>query len=84
VNDSACHNGHKITDKMTAADIASATCPPYSPDLSSCDFWLFGSLKNLMKGMESSTEDQIVETITTIWPGVTFNTLQSVFQEWVQ
>jgi hypothetical protein len=62
----SCQNGHKITDKLTATDIARAPHPPYSPDLSSCDLWLFGSLKNSMKGMESSTEDQIVEAITTI------------------
>jgi hypothetical protein len=37
-----------------------------------------------MKGMEFSTEDQIVSAITTIWQDVTFDTLQSVFQEWIQ
>ena len=26
--------------------------PPYSPDLSPCDFWLFSKLKNLLSGKE--------------------------------
>jgi hypothetical protein len=37
-----------------------------------------------MKGMELSTEDQIVEPIATISRGVTFDRLQSMFQEWMQ
>jgi histone-lysine N-methyltransferase SETMAR len=84
MDNSACHNGHKITDELTAADIARASHPPYSPDLSPYDFWLFRFLKGSMKSMESSTEDQIVPAITTIWRGVTFDRLQFVFQEWVQ
>jgi hypothetical protein len=83
VNDSACHNGHKITSQLTVADIARASHPPYSPDLSPWDFWLFGFLNESIEGMELSIEDQIVEAITTTWRRVTFGTLQSVFQEWM-
>jgi hypothetical protein len=34
--------------------------------------------------MELTTEDHIVAAITTIWGGVTFETQQSVFQEWTR
>jgi hypothetical protein len=84
VNDSACHDGHKIKHKLIAADIAHTSHPPYSPDLNSRDFWLFGFPRESMEGMDLSTEDRIVEAITIIWRGVTFDTLQSVSQEWVQ
>jgi hypothetical protein len=80
----ACHKGNKITDKLTTADIARVPYPAYSPRLSPYDFWFFGFLKESMKGMELSTEDQIVEATTIIWRGITFDTLQSVFQEWRQ
>jgi transposase len=69
MDNSACHNGHKITDKLTATDIARALQPPYSPDLNPCDFWFFGLLKDSMKGVELSAEDLIVEPITAIWRG---------------
>jgi hypothetical protein len=36
-----------------------------------------------LMGMELTTEDHIVEAITTIWRGVTFKILQLVFQEWM-
>jgi hypothetical protein len=39
----ACHNSHKIINKLTAAGIARASHPPYSPDVSPCDFWLLDS-----------------------------------------
>jgi hypothetical protein len=83
-NNSACQTGYKITDKLTASDIARAPPPPYSPDLSRCNFWSFAFLKESIKRMELSTDDQIVAVIATIWRGVTFDMLQSVFQEWIQ
>jgi hypothetical protein len=84
MDNSACHNCHKITEQLTTADIARALHPAYSPDLSSCNFWLFGFLKESMNGIESSIEDRIVAAMTTIWRGAIFDTLQSVLQEWVQ
>jgi hypothetical protein len=84
MENSACDNGHMITEKLTAADIARVSHLPYSTDLSPCDFWLFGFLKGSKKDMELPTKDSIVEVIPTIWRGVTFDTLQSVFQEWIQ
>jgi hypothetical protein len=84
MDDSACHNGHKITDKLTAADIARARHPFYLPDLSPCDISPFGFLKEPMKGMELSTEDQIVDAMTIIRRGVAFDRLKSMFQEWMQ
>jgi hypothetical protein len=50
MDNSACRNGHKIKDKLAAADIPRALHPPYSPDLSPCGFWFFGFLKESMKG----------------------------------
>jgi hypothetical protein len=81
---SARHNGQKITGQLTSANIIRFPHPPHSPDLSPCDFWLSGFLKESMKGMEFTTEDHIIEAITTIWRGVTFETMQSVVQEWIQ
>jgi hypothetical protein len=55
--------------------------PPDSPDPSPCNFCLFGFLKELTKGMELMTKDHIVKAIATIWRGVIFEALQSVFQD---
>ena len=37
---------------------------PYSPDLASCDFWLFPKLKSPLKGKRFQTVNEIEENIT--------------------
>jgi hypothetical protein len=76
---SACHNDQKITSQHPI-DFAST----YPPDLSPRDFCLFGFLKESLNIRELTTEDHIVEAITTIWRGINFETLQSVLQEWMR
>jgi hypothetical protein len=79
LGNSACHNSHKIAGELIAADIGRAPDLPSELDLSPCDFLLFGFLKESMEGGELSVEDQIIEAVTIIWRGFTFDTLQSVF-----
>jgi hypothetical protein len=43
MDNSMCYNGAKITEELEKRHIARAPHPSYSPDLSSCDFWLFGA-----------------------------------------
>jgi transposase len=83
-DNSACHHGNKITNKLTAADSTHTPHPPYSPDLNPYDCWLFGFLKESMKGPEFSTKGQIVEAITTICRAITFDTLQFLSPEGMQ
>jgi hypothetical protein len=49
MDNSMCHTGAKITEKLKKRHIARAPYPPCSPDFSPCDFWLFGILKQKMK-----------------------------------
>ena len=41
--------------------ITQVTLAPYSPDLVSCDFWLFPKLKSPLKGKSFQTIDEIQE-----------------------
>ncbi|EFN83598.1 hypothetical protein EAI_02567, partial [Harpegnathos saltator] len=38
--------------------------PPYSPDLSPCDFFLFLKLKNTLKGRHFGTLENIQKNVT--------------------
>jgi transposase len=49
IDNSMSHYGAKIAEKLGKKHIARAPHPPYSPDLSPCDFWLFGILKDKIK-----------------------------------
>jgi hypothetical protein len=35
------HNGHRVIDELRRLKIARVPYPPYSPDISLCDFWMF-------------------------------------------
>ena len=39
------HNSILVTDYLTKMDIKTVSHRPYSPDLASCDFWLFLKLR---------------------------------------
>jgi hypothetical protein len=38
--------------------------PPYSPDLAPCDLFLFGHLKQFVRDVQFSTEQELVNVIT--------------------
>jgi transposase len=76
MDNSMCHNGAKIIEKLEKRHIARAPRPPYSPDLSPCDFWLFGILKRKMKERVFQSEEQILAAITKSWNELTFEDIR--------
>jgi hypothetical protein len=42
----------------------------------------FGFLKEKLKEQELLTSEEMIEAITPVWNGVTFEEMQSVFCEW--
>jgi hypothetical protein len=69
---------------LAAPNIARGPNPPYPPDLNPCDFRPFGFLKKSMKNIEFSTENHVVDAITTTWRDFSFEILQSLFKEWMR
>jgi hypothetical protein len=55
-DNSTCRNGSKVVSKFDKHHIARLLHPPYSPDLSPCDFWLFVMLKGILKDREFPRE----------------------------
>ena len=47
-------------------DIKTVDHPPKSPDLASCDFWLFPKLKEKLKGCRYETIEEMKETVTKV------------------
>jgi hypothetical protein len=41
--------------------------PVYSPDLSPCDFWLFGHAKKQLKDQLITDESDLEDELTDIW-----------------
>jgi histone-lysine N-methyltransferase SETMAR len=84
MDNSMCHNGSKVAAKFEKYHVIRSPHPPYSPDTSPCDFWLFGMLKEVLKDREFSSSDEIEEAITKVWDDLTFDQVQSVFHEWIR
>jgi hypothetical protein len=76
---STCHNGSKVVSTFDKHHIGRLPYPPYSRDLSPCDFWLFGMLKGILKDREFHSHDEIEEAIMMAWNDLTFDEVQSVF-----
>lgn len=58
--------------------------PPYSPDLSICDFGLFGSIKNSFRGkcFEDEDEDELLNAILHFFNSKSEDFFKSLFLEW--
>jgi hypothetical protein len=84
MDNSMCHNGNKISDKLAKGSIERASYLLYSPDISPSDFWLFGMLKHNMKDREFQSQQAILSAVAKMWNGLTFADVQRVFQEWME
>jgi hypothetical protein len=57
--------------------------PPYAPELSPCDFWPFGFLKEKLKDRQLRGVQSLHQAITNLWDQLTFEDAQAVFLEWM-
>ena len=73
------HASHFMQSFLVKHKITQVTQPPYSPDLVSCDSWLFQKLTSPLKGKRFQTIDEIQESRmafgTTVW-GLKLSTLK--------
>jgi histone-lysine N-methyltransferase SETMAR len=59
INNSIGHNGSKATSRIKKNHISRMPHPPYSPDISLCDFYLFGMLKQILRDRKFSSSNEI-------------------------
>jgi histone-lysine N-methyltransferase SETMAR len=79
MDNSVCHNGRKVTDELANLKLNRVPHPPYSPDLSPCDFWLFKILKLKIKDGVFQRAEEIKIAVYRVWDELILNDLQSVF-----
>jgi hypothetical protein len=79
MDNSMCHNGRKVTDEFDNLKLDRVQYPHHSPDLSRCDFWLFGMLKQTIKDREFHAVEVNVSIFHEIWSQATSEDLQSAF-----
>ena len=57
--------------------------PPYSPDISPCDFFLFGDLKAKLRGEEFETLEQLQERVEELLGQITAQVMERVYENWI-
>ena len=55
--------------------------PPYSPDLSPCDFWLFPKLKEKLRSCRYETIEEMKEAVTKVIDTLTHQDFHGTFQK---
>jgi hypothetical protein len=83
MDNSMCHNGRKVTQEFERKKMIRLPHPAYSPDISPCDFWFFGFLKEKLKNIQLSTPEDISCHLCRIWNEVPLAEVQSVFYQWM-
>ena len=71
------HNSILVTDYLTKIGIKTVLQPPYSPDLASCDFWLFRKFRDC----RYETIEEIKEAVTKIIDTLTQEDFHGSFQK---
>jgi hypothetical protein len=79
---SKSHDRGKIQEKFETKGLVPSPHPPYSLELSPCDFWFLGMAKRKMKDREFHTVQNILGHVMEIWNDLTFEDVQSVLLEW--
>jgi transposase len=79
-----CHTAVSIIEFLAEKSIPVVSQPPYSPDLSPCDFFLFPRLKNHWKGRHFGTLDNIQSSITDELKGIPAEAFQHCYEQWKQ
>lgn len=76
------HKGGKVEEFLVANHVHLLPQPPRSPDISPCDFYLWGRLKTSMMGMKFDSHEQQLVYIKKFFSEIKKDELQRVFDEW--
>ena len=63
LNDNARSHTAAVTDLLRRWQWEIMEQPPYSPDMSSCDYDLFAKVKEPLRGIRYSTRDELIRAI---------------------
>ena len=74
------HNSILVTDYLTKMGIKTVPQPPYSPDLTPCDFWLFPKLR----GCRYETIEEMKEAVMKVSDTLTQEDFHGAFQKFLE
>ena len=79
-----CHTAISVIEFLVKNSIPVFPQPPYSCDLSPCDFFLFPKLKFHLKGRHSGTVENIERAVTDQLKAISVSDYQRCYEKWEQ
>ena len=76
------HNSRYTQVAMEKTDFKRSPHPPYSPDIAPSDFFLFGYVKEKLKGQAFKERSTLFEAILSIIQSIPIEMKRRVFDEW--
>ncbi len=76
------HTSKETSAFMEANNIKLLGHPPYSPDLSPCDFWAFPQIKKELAGQRFQTEIEVKTAVQGVLKHLADDGLLHVFETW--
>jgi len=77
-----CHRAFSVTQFLTLKNITVLPQPPYSPDMSPCDFFLFPRIKQVVKGTHFDSVKDIQTSVTKVLQELPVNDFQKSYENW--
>jgi len=79
-----CHTAISVIEFLAKKGILVVPQPPYSHDLSPCDYFLFPKLKFHLKGRHFGTVENIEKAVTDQLKAIRVSDYQRCYEEWEQ
>lgn len=76
------HRSAVVMEYLEENNVQIIPHPPYSPDLAPCDFWLFGRLKDHLRGNRYKSRSQLGSVIYQYMKAIPVDDYRSCFQQW--
>ena len=76
------HSSNLVQQFLSKHSIALLRQPPYSPDITQCDFWLFPKIKTPLKGQRLNDETAVENNATSVLKAIPKCEFQDCFEKW--
>jgi histone-lysine N-methyltransferase SETMAR len=84
MDNAPAHRSIKVRERLLQMNVTPLAHPPYSPDLSPCDFWLFSRLKSSLKGKIFKSETTMKADVNEFLTTIPADELYRVFLNWIK
>ena len=84
LDNSMVHNSRACSQKVDQIRFKRTPYPPYSPDIAPSDYFLFGFLKDNLKGLKFDDLDELKEKVIEILTQISRDVKKRVFDHWIE